>query len=107
MQYLLLIIILGFLILIINKIGSNHNSLQNNIYDLSKKLESLKKDISNVTVKEKTIIKPDEQESIIQTPVEEAAASLDDIEQVTQDIKEDTIAIADTTTAPIFDLRGC
>ncbi len=103
MQYLLLIIILGFLILIINKIGSNHNSLQNNIYDLSKKLESLKKDISNVTVKEKTIIKPDEQESIIQTPVEEAAASLDDIEQVTQDIKEDTIAIADTTTAPIFE----
>ena len=65
MEYLLIIVILVLLISIINKIKSNHTSLQNNIYDLSKQIESLKKDISNITVKEKIPTTPKEEEPCI------------------------------------------
>ncbi len=105
MEYILSLIILGLLIIVINKISSNYNSLQNNIYDLNRKIEKLTEDISNSIQKEKVAPTHDEQQPIIQEPIEDTSTALEDIKPDEPEIEVETAVIANASTMPIYD-RG-
>ncbi len=103
MEYVLSFIILGLLITVINRITTNYNSLQDNIYDLNRKIEKLSDDLEKATLKEKSPIPEKEAPPIVEEPMKDPIPTFEDNKQVEPEIEPSTIAFADTTASPIFD----